>query len=97
MPSRAENVALAVRSIIFFDSRPMHPDYGTMALALDHGLIQFYSHHNLGEFINSFNAIHMAGDCVMAMTTDEENKYLITGTVLGYIKIWFIKNYWYEI
>lgn len=73
----------------------MLPEFGTLCLSLDHGLMQVYSHHNQGGFIDSFNASHLAGDCVVSCATDRENRYLFTGTVLGYVKTWLVKNYWY--
>lgn len=84
----------AVHAMIFLSTRPMSPDYGTLFIALENGMIQVFSHHNLGGYIDSFNAIHMAGDCVITMDSDKDNYYLITGTALGYIKTWLVRNYW---
>lgn len=85
---------LAIHSTIFLDTRSMSPDTGTLFVALSNGFIQVYSHHNLGGYLNVFNAIHMAGDCVTFMQTDKGNNYLFTGHALGYIKTWHIVNYW---
>lgn len=73
----------------------MSIEYGTLLVALENGIIQVFSHHQLGGFMESFNAVHMAGDRVVTMTTDSENKYLFVGTVLGYIKVWFVANFWW--
>lgn len=63
-------------------------------MALETGVIQVYSHHQRGGYLNKFNAIHKTGDCILTMTTDRKNRYLFTGTALGYVKIWHIQNYW---
>lgn len=52
-----------------------------------------YSHHQHGGIISSFKAVHKAGDCVLAMTTDRKNRFLYTGTAFGYVKVWHIVNY----
>lgn len=74
-------------------ARPSTPAHGTIVVALEHGIVQLFSNHNLGGFIDSFHAIHMAGDCVISMVSDEANRYLITATALGYIKTWLICNF----
>lgn len=84
----------AVQSMVFLNTRPMRPDYGTLCLAIDYGFVQMYSHHDLGGFIDTFNGIHLAGDCIVACTTDLKNRFLFTGTIFGYVKIWLIENYW---
>lgn len=85
---------MAVHACWFLKSRPMLPDWGTLFVALSNGVIQVFSHHNLGGYIDSFNAIHMAGDCVVAIISDEEDRYLFTGTAQGYVKTWMVRNYW---
>lgn len=85
---------LAVQSCILLNKRPIDVEYGSLFIALENGFIQIYSQHRLGGFMEQFNAVHMAGDCVTCMTTDKENEFLITATFLGYIKIWLISNYW---
>lgn len=67
---------------------------GSVFVALDTGVIQVYSHHQRGGYLNNFNAIHKTGDCILAMSTDRKNRYLFTGTAFGYVKIWQIQNYW---
>lgn len=84
----------AVHSMICLTTRPCSPDYGTVFVALENGIIQVFSNHYLGGYIACFNAIHMAGDCVTSMAVDKTDRYLITGTALGYIKTWLICNYW---
>lgn len=86
----------SVHAMLFLDSRPMDGRYGTLLVSLSTGIIQVFSHHPQGPgFITSFNGIHMAGDVVISMTTDKANRYLFTGTSLGYIKTWLICNYWF--
>lgn len=84
---------LAIHSMIFLNSRPMDPEVGTLLIALENGAIQVWSHHISGGFITSFSAIHKAGDYVICMATDVDNNYLITGSSVGYIKTWLLKNY----
>lgn len=82
-----------VDAMLFLHTRKLSPNHGTLALALSNGIIQFYSHHEQGTYIAEFNAIHMAGDCIVALATNEKNEYLFTGTAFGYIKTWLIVNY----
>ncbi|KAH0822280.1 hypothetical protein GEV33_000511 [Tenebrio molitor] len=84
---------LAIHSILFLNSRPMDPSIGTLLIALENGAIQVWSHHISGGFLTSFSAIHKAGDYVICMASDNNNEYLFTGTSVGYIKTWLIKNY----
>lgn len=72
----------------------MDAKYGNLLTALENGKILVWSHHPFGGFKEQFNAIHMAGDSVCAMSTDETNTYLFTGSVMGYVKIWLMTNYW---
>lgn len=70
---------LAVNCMIFLETRPSRPDYGTLLIALENGTIQVWSHHVAGGFITSFSANHKAGDNVICMITDKKNEYLFTG------------------
>lgn len=83
-----------VHAMIFLTTRPSLPDVGNLFVAIENGRIQVFSDHISGGYIDSFNAIHMAGDCVISMTSDNEDRYLITGTAMGYIKTWLVCNYW---
>ncbi|CAG9835022.1 unnamed protein product [Diabrotica balteata] len=84
---------LAIHTMLFLNARKTDPRVGTLLVALENGFIQVWSHHIVGGFIASFSAIHKAGDYVISMTTDEKNEFLFTGTTVGYIKIWLLKNY----
>ncbi|XP_055543426.1 WD repeat-containing protein on Y chromosome [Wyeomyia smithii] len=95
LPVTAEELRqLTIHCLLFLETRPTHPDYGTLLASLDTGIIQVYSHHVDGGFLGYFKTIHMAGDRVISMTTDAENRFLFTGSYLGYIKIWLIQNYY---
>nr|B0WYR6.2 RecName: Full=WD repeat-containing protein on Y chromosome; Short=WD40 Y [Culex quinquefasciatus] len=92
MPVKAEQLRqLTIHELLFLESRPMHPEVGTLLSSLDTGVIQVYSHHVDGGFLGSFNAVHMAGDRVVSMTTDPYNKFLFTGSYLGYVKTWLLE------
>lgn len=85
----------AVHAMLFLNSRPMDDEHGTLFVSLSNGMLQMFSHHPQSRgFFEAFNAVHMAGDVVISMATDEANRYLLTGTSLGYIKTWLICNYW---
>lgn len=62
-------------------------------LGLENGQIQAWSDHPAGGLRDSFQGIHTAGDYVSALATDVANDYLFTGTTVGYIKVWLMKNY----
>jgi hypothetical protein len=76
------------------ENRPNLTDTGTVLTALSNGMILVWSHHTIGNCLGKFNAIHKAGDRIQAMATDKENKYLFTGTTLGYIKTWLLQKTW---
>ncbi|XP_050091715.1 WD repeat-containing protein on Y chromosome [Anopheles aquasalis] len=95
MPMALEQMRrLSIQVLMFLRSRPMHPAFGTLLGSLETGVIQVWSHHPDGGYRGQFNAIHMAGDRVIAMTSDASNRFLFTGTALGYIKTWYIENCW---
>lgn len=95
MPSKLQIFRTeTVHAMIFLTTRSSLPDVGNLFVAIENGRIQVFSDHISGGYIDSFIAIHMAGDCIISMTTDTENRYLITGTAMGYIKTWLVCNYW---
>ncbi|XP_058119109.1 WD repeat-containing protein on Y chromosome [Anopheles ziemanni] len=95
MPSGLEQMRLlSIQALLFLSTRPMLPSFGTLLGSLDNGIVQVWSHHPEGGFVGQFNAVHMAGDRVLAMTSDAANRFLFTGTALGYIKTWYIENCW---
>uniref|UniRef100_A0A182W2M9 WD repeat-containing protein on Y chromosome n=1 Tax=Anopheles minimus TaxID=112268 RepID=A0A182W2M9_9DIPT len=95
MPSGLDQIRrLSIQSLLFLSSRPMLAEYGTMLGSLNNGTVQAWSHHAQGGFKGQFNGIHMAGDRIITMTTDKANKFLFTGTALGYVKTWYIENCW---
>ncbi|KFB35627.1 AGAP002309-PA-like protein [Anopheles sinensis] len=95
MPSGLEQMRLlSIQALLFLPTRPMSASFGTLLGSLDNGIVQVWSHHPDGEFVGQFNAVHMAGDRVLAMTSDAANRFLFTGTALGYIKTWYIENRW---
>lgn len=84
---------LSIQSVVFLETRPNKPDYGTLLTALNDGKVAIWSHHQHGGQLSQFSAVHMAGDSVSYMTTDTTNTYLFTGSILGYLKIWLITNF----
>ncbi|XP_053977818.1 WD repeat-containing protein on Y chromosome isoform X1 [Hylaeus volcanicus] len=84
---------VAVRAMIFLSTRPTGPNIGTLLVSLDSGLIQVWSHHPAGGFLEAFSVIHSVGDCALSLTTDPENRFLVTGHNAGYIKVWYLANY----
>lgn len=65
--------------MIFLSARPIKPNIGTLLVSLDSGLIQVWSHHAGGGFLQAFSVIHAVGDCALSLTTDPENNFLVTG------------------
>ncbi|CAD6999267.1 unnamed protein product [Ceratitis capitata] len=84
---------VSVQAVLFLQTRPMTKEHGSIFVALDTGIIQVYSHHQRGGYLNEFLSTHRTGDCVLTMATDRKNRYLFTGTAFGYIKIWHVANY----
>ncbi|XP_053673732.1 WD repeat-containing protein on Y chromosome [Anopheles nili] len=95
MPSGLEQMRrLSYQDLMFLASRPMVVGFGTLLGSLNNGMVQVWSHHPEGGFMGQFSAIHMAGDRVIAMASDRANKFLFTGTALGYVKTWYIEDCW---
>lgn len=89
----ADNCNVTVNCILFLSNRRIEPNCGSLIVSLTNGIIQIYSEHSLGTYIDCFKGIHRAGDSIVALATDQENRYLFTGTSFGYIKTWLITNY----
>uniref|UniRef100_B7FF09-2 Isoform A of WD repeat-containing protein on Y chromosome n=1 Tax=Drosophila willistoni TaxID=7260 RepID=B7FF09-2 len=87
------NVPISVQAVLFLQNRPQTLHHGSVFISLDTGIIQVYSHHQRGGYMNEFLAVHKTGDCVLTMATDRKNRFLFTGTAFGYIKVWYIVNY----
>lgn len=95
MPSKLQVFRTeTVHAAIFLTTRPSLPNVANLFISIENGRILVFSDHISGGYVDSFNAIHMAGDCVVSLATDNENRYLITGTAMGYIKVWLVCNYW---
>uniref|UniRef100_A0A6E8VBK9 WD repeat-containing protein on Y chromosome n=1 Tax=Anopheles coluzzii TaxID=1518534 RepID=A0A6E8VBK9_ANOCL len=95
MPSGLEQMRqLSIQALLFLATRKMLPDRGTLFGSLDNGMVQVWSHHPDGGFKGQFNGIHMAGDRIITLATDKANRFLFTGTALGYVKTWYIENCW---
>ncbi|XP_076665272.1 WD repeat-containing protein WDY isoform X2 [Andrena cerasifolii] len=84
---------VAVRAMIFLSARPVGPRVGTLLVSLDSGLIQVWTHHAAGGFLEAFSVIHTVGDCALSLATDRDNHFLVTGHNAGYIKVWHLVNY----
>uniref|UniRef100_A0A182NGA0 WD repeat-containing protein on Y chromosome n=1 Tax=Anopheles dirus TaxID=7168 RepID=A0A182NGA0_9DIPT len=84
----------SIQALLFLTSRPMLAGYGTLLGSLDNGTVQIWSHHPDGGYMGQFHGVHMAGDRIIVMATDKANKFIFTGTALGYIKTWYIENCW---
>lgn len=96
LPDRTQHAQkIAVHAVLFLRARELHEQRGTLVVALSNGQVQWYTHHPFvaQPYLNEFDAIHMAGDAVTALATDEENHFLVTGTALGYIKTWMVRNF----
>lgn len=94
LPKLATEVRkMSIQSVVFLESRPSSPEYGTLFTSLDNGKVLVWNHNRLGGYLGQFNAIHMAGDSISFMTTDETDTYLFTGTIRGYLKTWLLTNF----
>ncbi|XP_046141519.1 WD repeat-containing protein on Y chromosome [Osmia bicornis bicornis] len=84
---------VAVRAMIFLCARSVEHNIGTLLVSLDSGLIQAWTHHPAGGFLQAFSVIHTLGDCALSLATDPKNHFLVTGHSAGYIKVWYLENY----
>lgn len=70
---------VAVRAMIFLCARSVEYNIGTLLVSLDSGLIQAWTHHPAGGFLQAFSVIHTLGDCALSLATDPKNHFLVTG------------------
>ncbi|KOC66274.1 WD repeat-containing protein on Y chromosome [Habropoda laboriosa] len=84
---------VAVRAMLFLCARPVRSNVATLLVSLDSGLIQAWTHHSAGGFLQAFSVIHTIGDCALSLASDSKNNFLITGHRAGYIKVWYLANY----
>lgn len=84
---------IAVRAMIFLSARPVGPRIGTLLVSLDSGLIQVWTHHAAGGFLEAFSVIHTVGDCALSLATDRDNHFLVTGKKRIYIFNFHAKVY----
>ncbi|KAI5633166.1 hypothetical protein NE865_14118 [Phthorimaea operculella] len=93
-PPRVINMRqLAIHAMIFLVTRPFTSQEAPLMVSLENGQIQAWSDHPAGGLRGAFQAVHAPGDYVSALATDVENKYLFTGTTVGYVKVWLMENY----
>ncbi|XP_038078621.1 WD repeat-containing protein on Y chromosome-like isoform X2 [Patiria miniata] len=84
----------AVDKVIFLQSRPNDKDTATLMASGADGWVRAWSVHHKGGLLGQFNAAQKGGgESVLAMTTDSENEFLITGDTSGYIMVWDITDY----
>ncbi|XP_052754696.1 WD repeat-containing protein on Y chromosome-like isoform X2 [Galleria mellonella] len=94
LPARAQAMRqLAVHAMIFLETRPCTMHDAALMVALENGQVQGWSDHPAGGFQGSFQGVHTVGDYVSAFATDSANRFLFTGTTVGYIKVWLMTNY----
>ncbi|XP_041987733.1 WD repeat-containing protein on Y chromosome isoform X2 [Aricia agestis] len=84
---------LAAHAALALNTRPASMHVASFLLALDNGKVQCWSEHAAGGLRGTFRAAHAAGDYVAALATDQQNRYLFTGTTVGYVKVWLLTNY----
>ncbi|XP_045768906.1 WD repeat-containing protein on Y chromosome-like [Maniola jurtina] len=94
LPARAQHMRqLAAHAMIFLTTRPCHMHVASLIVSLENGQVQCWSDHPAGGLQGAFQGIHTTGDYVSAFATDVDNDFLFTGTTVGYIKVWLMKNY----
>ena len=83
----------SVDKIIFLQTRPNNKHTAILLTCGAEGWVRAWSVHHQGGLLGQFNAAHKPHESVVAMTTDPENEFLITGDTAGYIKVWHIADY----
>ena len=83
----------SVEALIFLTKRQNEQGVATLLSAGTRGWVRAWSIHHDGGLVGQFNAAHEKGNTILAMATDPDEKYLITGDSQGYIKVWHIENY----
>ena len=84
----------AVEKILFLETREtLLTDTAFIVTSGAEGWIRFWSMHHEGGLLGQFNAAHRLGESVLAMKSDTQNHFLITGDTQGYVKVWNIRYY----
>ncbi|KAF5917883.1 hypothetical protein HPG69_010036 [Diceros bicornis minor] len=85
----------SVEKIIFLQTRPRLPNTAALLSSCVDGYIYAWSIHGNGGLLGKFPVdLEDNGDVIVgAMTTDENDRILVTGDCKGHIKIWDIKDY----
>ena len=86
--SRKDRNPVAIEKLLFLTARQTHKDTATLVASDAVGWVRAWSCHHEGGLLGQFNAAHKRGEAVLAMTTDRNNEYLVTGDSSGYIKVW---------
>ena len=96
---RDPEIEFIISKLLFLQSRENLAECATLLASYSDGYVRAWSVHHNGGLLGEFVAAHKRGLSVHAMTTDENNIYLVTGDTLGYIKvteilIGFGQNWW---
>ncbi|XP_013411389.1 WD repeat-containing protein on Y chromosome [Lingula anatina] len=83
----------SVDKLLFLQNREHNQETATLIACGAEGWVRAWSIHHQGGLLGQFNAAHKPDEAVLAMATDSQNEYLITGDTAGYIKVWDITEY----
>ncbi|XP_050531168.1 WD repeat-containing protein on Y chromosome-like isoform X2 [Daktulosphaira vitifoliae] len=83
----------AATSSHFLRGRQDATRVGNLLIATRNGVIQIWSTFKIPTYLAQFKAIHIEGDYVTSMASDDKSHYLFTCFTTGYVKVWFIINF----
>ena len=83
----------SVDKLLILESRSSERDTACLVATGAGGWVRFWSVHPDSGLLGEFCGVHNAADAILTMTTDDRNRFLITGDTSGYIKVWFIELY----
>ena len=83
----------SIEKLLFLQSRDNDEETATLLAACTDGNVQAWAVHHRGGLLGVFPGVHISGEMVTTMTTDPQDRFLITGDSVGYIKVFDLTNY----
>ncbi|XP_055944503.1 WD repeat-containing protein on Y chromosome-like [Argiope bruennichi] len=88
-----------ISEILFLKTREMDASVGNLVSCGIDGRIRFWNvictiKVNKWKLLSKFRAVFRKCDGVLCMETDKENKFLLTGDTMGYLRIYNLEDYY---
>ncbi|KAI4884075.1 hypothetical protein NFI96_030672 [Prochilodus magdalenae] len=94
--SRLDTPCMAVEKVLFLNTRERSPGTAILLSSAADGYVYAWSVSHGGGLLGKFKPAQQEGSVVSAMSTDSNNRMLLTGDSHGYIMLWDIEKYCYQ-